>query len=251
MESSGISLRPTAKQLNEFTKKIKNLNHQLILKNLFERMNKSVIENDNKILGKLLYVIQAIIQDNSNTKYIEFFKQQAKLFENIFNKNLNKMINVTSAEIYKSLTNTNLIKADEFLNENNNSQNNNSININNNKKPSALDAFINKANQKIAKYNENSNEEKKYNFIKKKNEEITNTNFINNNNKQNNIQSNEGDNSLTNLEDDIISSINNNLNINNNPKQNNNNDNLIIFKMLSIIIFKKILKIKSLKNLIL
>ena len=106
-------------------------------------MNQSILENDNKILGKLLCVIQAIIQDSTNTKYIDFLKQQAKLFENIFNKNINKMINVTSAEIYKSLTNTNLIKADEFLNEDNNSQNNNSININNNKKPSALDAFIN------------------------------------------------------------------------------------------------------------
>ena len=162
MESSSISLKPTTKQLNDFTKKIKNLNHQLSLKYLFERMNRSVIENDNKILGKLLYVIQAIIQDSSNTKYISFLKQQAKLFENIFNKNINKMINVTSAEIYKSLTNTNLIKADEFLNENNNNINNNNAensnnNVNGNNAPNPLDAFINKANQKIAKYNNNSN----------------------------------------------------------------------------------------------
>lgn len=159
MESSGISLKPTTKQINDFTKKIKNLNHQLILKYLFERMNKSVIENDNKTLGKLLYVIQAIIQDSSNTKYIDFLKQQAKLFENIFNKNINKMINVTSAEIYKSLTNTNLIKAEEFLNENNNSNNNveNNSNSGGNNAPNPLDAFINKANQKIAKFNNNSN----------------------------------------------------------------------------------------------
>ena len=33
-------------------------------------MNKSVIENDNKMLAKLLYVIQSIIQDSSNTNYI-------------------------------------------------------------------------------------------------------------------------------------------------------------------------------------
>ena len=72
-------------------------------------MNKSIIENDNKILAKLLYVIQTIIQDSSNTNYINFLKQQARLFENIFNKNINKIINVISAEIYKSLTNTNLI----------------------------------------------------------------------------------------------------------------------------------------------
>ena len=51
------------------------MNHQLILKYLFERMNKSVVENDNKTLGKLLYVIQAIIQDSSNTKYISFLKK--------------------------------------------------------------------------------------------------------------------------------------------------------------------------------
>ena len=148
------------------------MNHQLILKYLFERMNKSGVENDNKTLGKLLYVIQAIIQDSSNTKYISFLKQQAKLFENIFNKNINKMINTTSAEIYKSLTNTNLIKAAEFLNENNNSNSmgNNMENSNQNSKngPNPLDAFVNKANQKIAKYNnvnENTNEEKKFNFI--------------------------------------------------------------------------------------
>ena len=159
------------------------MNHQLILKYLFERMNKSVVENDNKTLGKLLYVIQAIIQDSSNTKYISFLKQQAKLFENIFNKNINKMINTTSAEIYKSLTNTNLIKAAEFLNENNNSNSmgNNMENNNQNSKngPNPLDAFVNKANQKIAKYNnvnENTNEEKKFNFIKKKNEENNNVN---------------------------------------------------------------------------
>ena len=148
LESSGISLKPTAKQLNEFTKKIKNLNHQLILKFLFERMNKSVIEKDNKILGKLLCAIQTIIQDSSNTKYIEFLKQQAKLFENIFNKNINKIINTTSAEIYKSLTNTNLIKADDFLSENNNSNNNMENNSSNNPRgnnaPNPLDAFVNK-----------------------------------------------------------------------------------------------------------
>ena len=84
LESSGISLKPTAKQLNDFSKRIKSLNHQLILKNLFERMNKSIIENDNKILAKLLYVIQSIIQDDSNVNYINFLKQQPKLFENIF-----------------------------------------------------------------------------------------------------------------------------------------------------------------------
>ena len=232
MESSGISLKPTTKQLNEFTKKIKNLNHQLILKYLFERMNKSVIENDNKILGKLLCAIQAIIQDSSNTKYIDFLKQQAKLFENIFNKNINKMINITSAEIYKSLTNTNLIKADDFLNDknksNNNIENNNTSNRTN--APNPLDAFINKANQKIAKYNtpsqnnENPNEEKDYNFIKKKekdNPSNNSQNYINNN--QNNMMNNKPNtNLLTNIEDDIISNINNNLNINNNQNQNNN-----------------------------
>ena len=110
LESSGISVKPTANQLNEFAKKIKSLNHQLILRNLFERMNKSILETDNKMLAKLLYVIQAIIQDSSNTNYINFLKQQAKLFENIFNKNINKIINSISAEIYKSLTNTNLMK---------------------------------------------------------------------------------------------------------------------------------------------
>ena len=116
-------------------------------------MNQSVLENDNKTLGKLLYVIQAIIQDNTNTKYIDFLKQQARLFENIFNKNINKMVNNTSAEIYKSLTNTNLIKAEEFLRENDNNVNNNSeknSNLNENKAPNPLDAFINKANQKIS-----------------------------------------------------------------------------------------------------
>ena len=216
------------------------MNHQLILKFLFERMNKSVIENDNKTLGKLLYVIQAIIQDSSNTKYIDFLKQQAKLFENIFNKNINKMINVTSAEIYKSLTNTNLMKAEEFLNENNNTNNNNVENNNNSggkNAPNPLDAFINKANQKIAKFNnnnnnnmnnvnnENSNEEKKFNFIKKKNEENNNNNFSNNNyNKHNNMFNYGNNNLLTNIEDDIISNINNNLNINNNSNQNNNNN---------------------------
>ena len=56
MESSGISLKPTTKQINDFTKKIKNLNHQLILKFLFERMNQSVLENDNKTLGKLYWI---------------------------------------------------------------------------------------------------------------------------------------------------------------------------------------------------
>jgi len=154
-------------------------------------MNKSVIENDNKTLGKLLCVIQAIIQDSTNTKYIDFLKQQSKLFENIFKKNINKMINVTSAEIYKSLTNTNLIKADEFLNENTNSTNNMNRNNENNKyqngnnAPNPLDAFINKANQKIAKYNspnnvnENGNDEKKFNFIKKKNEENNYNKFSN------------------------------------------------------------------------
>ena len=229
MESSGISLKPTTKQLNEFTKKIKNLNHQLILKYLFERMNKSVLENDNKILGKLLCAIQAIIQDSSNTKYIDFLKQQAKLFENIFNKNINKLINLTSAEIYKSLTNTNLIKADDFLNENNKSNNNMESNYNNNSSgnnaPNPLDAFVNKANQKIAKYNtnnqnnENTNEEKDYNFIKKKPKENpnnpSNNNFQNyNNNNQNNLMDNrQNTNLLTNIEDDIISNINNNLNI--------------------------------------
>ena len=109
-------------------------------------MNQSILENDNKILGKLLCVIQAIIQDSTNTKYIDFLKQQAKLFENIFNKNINKMINMTSAEIYKSLTNTNLIKAEEFLKETNNINNNlenNNINLNGNKAPNPLDAFIN------------------------------------------------------------------------------------------------------------
>jgi Ca2+-binding EF-hand superfamily protein len=108
LESSGISLKPTSKQLNEFSKKIKSLNHQFILRNLFERMNKSIIENDNKTLAKLLYVIQTIIQDNSNVNYINFLKQQSKLFENLFNKNINKVINVVSAEIYKALTNTNV-----------------------------------------------------------------------------------------------------------------------------------------------
>ncbi len=91
-------------------------------------MNKSVIENDNKILGKLLCAIQAIIQDSSNTKYIEFLKQQAKLFENIFNKNISKVVNTVSAEIYKSLTNTNLMKEEDFLNDNNNTDNNNNFN---------------------------------------------------------------------------------------------------------------------------
>ena len=119
LESSGISVKPTAKQLNEFAKKIKSLNHQLILKNLFERMNKSVIENDFKMLAKLLYVIQSIIQDSSNTNYINFLKQQSRLFENIFNKNINKIINTISSEIYKCLTNTNLMKEEDFLNENN------------------------------------------------------------------------------------------------------------------------------------
>ena len=248
MESSGISLKPTTKQLNEFTKKIKNLNHQLILKYLFERMNKSVLENDNKILGKLLCAIQAIIQDSSNTKYIDFLKQQAKLFENIFNKNINKLINLTSAEIYKSLTNTNLIKADDFLNENNKSNNNMESNYNNNSSgnnaPNPLDAFVNKANQKIAKYNtnnqnnENTNEEKDYNFIKKKPKEnpnnSSNNNFQNyNNNNQNNLMDNrQNTNLLTNIEDDIISNINNNLNINNNQNKNNNM-NSIKYKYLS------------------
>ena len=60
-------------------------------------MNKSVIENDNKMLAKLLYVMQSIIQDSSNTNYIKFLTQQAKLFENIFNKNINKIINIISA----------------------------------------------------------------------------------------------------------------------------------------------------------
>ena len=193
------------------------MNHQLILKFLFERMNQSVLENDNKTLGKLLYVIQAIIQDNTNTKYIDFLKQQARLFENIFNKNINKMVNNTSAEIYKSLTNTNLIKAEEFLRENNNNVNNNSeknSNLNENKAPNPLDAFINKANQKISKNNNKNNntnnianEEKNYSFIKNKKEE--NNNYANNNNNQNN------NNLLTNIEDDIISNINNNLNMNN------------------------------------
>jgi hypothetical protein len=133
LESSGISVKPTANQLNEFAKKIKSLNHQLILRNLFERMNKSILETDNKMLAKLLYVIQAIIQDSSNTNYINFLKQQAKLFENIFNKNINKIVNTISAEIYKTLTNTNLMKEEEFLGDNNNI-NNNLDNINNNEK---------------------------------------------------------------------------------------------------------------------
>ena len=60
-------------------------------------MNKSVIENDNKMLAKLLYVMQSIIQDSSNTNYIKFLTQQAKLFENIFNKNINKKINTISS----------------------------------------------------------------------------------------------------------------------------------------------------------
>ena len=138
LESSGISIKPTAKQLNEFSKKIKSLNHQLILRNLFERMNKTIIENDNKMLAKLLYVIQAIIQDSSNKNYINFLKQQAKLFENIFNKNINKIINTISSEIYKSLTNTNLMKEEDFLNENNNMNNNMDNNNNSNSKgPSA------------------------------------------------------------------------------------------------------------------
>ena len=76
-------------------------------------MNKSIVENDSKILAKLLYVIQSIIQDNSNTNYITFLKQQYKLFENIFNKNISKIINTISADIYKTLTNTNLMKEDE------------------------------------------------------------------------------------------------------------------------------------------
>jgi hypothetical protein len=133
LESSGISLKPTSKQLNEFSKKIKSLNHQFILRNLFERMNKSIIENDNKTLAKLLYVIQTIIQDSSNVNYINFLKQQSKLFENLFNKNINKVINVVSAEIYKALTNTNLMKEEDFLNENNfNNNYNNNNNFNNN-----------------------------------------------------------------------------------------------------------------------
>jgi hypothetical protein len=141
------------------------LNHQLILKNLFERMNKSIIENDNKTLAKLLYVIQSIIQDNSNTNYINFLKQQSKLFENIFNKNISKIVNTISAEIYKSLTNTNLLKEEDFLNDNNNNTNNNidnnynnsNTNTNSNNGPSALDAFVNKANKKIAMYNNPNN----------------------------------------------------------------------------------------------
>ncbi len=88
-------------------------------------MNKSVIENDNKMLAKLLYVIQSIIQDSSNTNYINFLKQQSKLFENIFNKNINKLINNISSEIYKSLTNTNLMNEKDFFNENNNNMRNN------------------------------------------------------------------------------------------------------------------------------
>ena len=112
-------------------------------------MNKSIIENDNKTLAKLLYVIQSIIQDNTNTNYINFLKQQSRLFENIFNKNISKVVNTISAEIYKTLTNTNLMKEEDFLNDNNNTDNNNNFNSSsntNNNAPSALDAFVNKAN---------------------------------------------------------------------------------------------------------
>ncbi len=237
LESSGISLKPTKKQLSEFSKKIKSLNHELILRNIFERMNKSVIENDFKTLGKLLYVIQEIIQDSNNVKYINFLKQQAKLFENIFNRNINKMINITSAEIYKSLTNTNLMKADEFLNENNNNLN---MNMNNNvdssssgnNAPNPLDAFINKANQKIKKQNMtnnntgDNNNEKKYDFIKRKNEEISNNNLMNNFNNGQNINKGDNNNLLTNIEDDIISNINNNLQINNDNNNQNQKNNI-------------------------
>ena len=71
------------------------------------------------MLAKLLYVIQAIVQDSTNFTYLSVLKQQSKIFENIFNRNINKMVNTVSGEIYKSLTGTNLFKEDDYWGNNN------------------------------------------------------------------------------------------------------------------------------------
>ena len=48
--ASGISIRPTEGQLNEFIKRIKTLSNDVILKLLKERFDKSLEENDTKTL---------------------------------------------------------------------------------------------------------------------------------------------------------------------------------------------------------
>ena len=55
--ASGISIKPTEGQLNEFIKRIKTLSNDVILKLLKERFDKSLEENDTKTLTVyLLYI---------------------------------------------------------------------------------------------------------------------------------------------------------------------------------------------------
>ena len=48
--ASGISIKPTEGQLNEFIKRIKTLSNDVILKLLKERFDKPLEENDTKTL---------------------------------------------------------------------------------------------------------------------------------------------------------------------------------------------------------
>jgi len=83
LETSGISLKPSDGQLKEFNKKIKNLNKDVIIEFLNEKINNNI--NDVKIITKILWVIDSILKEKNNLEnYWEYYKQNEKNFEELY-----------------------------------------------------------------------------------------------------------------------------------------------------------------------
>ena len=164
LETSGISLKPSDGQLKEFNKKIKNLNKDVIVGILKDKINNS--NNDVKIITKVLWVIDSVVKDKNNLEgYWNYYKQNEKVFEDMFYLNLGKKVNELSAGIYFNLSgiklnssnnnnnsnnvvkNVDLLNTDDDNNNNNNNDNNNVNNNNDNNNNSDPFAFFNNQNQ--------------------------------------------------------------------------------------------------------